>query len=72
MKTVAAQPDPVSRARLNVLQVMVEPAQIWFRCPRCEEPLEAFCTDPRGRCHIQCDACGEEFDIPAGASLVIV
>ncbi|MCX7060056.1 MAG: hypothetical protein NTZ11_04070 [Gammaproteobacteria bacterium] len=72
MKSTAAITGPSSRARLRVMQVKVEAAQIWFHCPRCEEPLEGFLSDPRGCVDIICDACGEEFDIPAAASLVIV
>ena len=72
MKSTAAITGTSSRARLRVMQVKVEAAQVWFYCPRCEEPLEGFLSDPRGCVDIICDACGEEFDIPAAASLVIV
>ena len=72
MKSINAAAGSLSRARLKVMQVKVEAAQVWFHCPRCEEPLEGFLSDPRGCVDIICDACGEEFDIPAAASLVIV
>ena len=36
--------------------VKVEAAQVWFHCPRCEEPLEGFLSDPRGCVDIICDA----------------
>lgn len=72
MKPIIVSAGPLARARLCVMQVKIEAAQVWFHCPRCEEPLEGFLSDPRGTVDITCDACGEEFDIPATASLVIV
>lgn len=71
MKSVAPF-ESSRRARLSVMQVKIEAAQVWFHCPRCEEPLEGFLSDPRGSVDIICGACGEEFDIPLAASLVIV
>ncbi|WP_439641860.1 hypothetical protein [Nevskia sp.] len=54
------------------MQVKVEAVQVWFHCPRCEAALEGYLSDPRGCVDITCETCGEEFDIPAAASLVIV
>jgi predicted RNA-binding Zn-ribbon protein involved in translation (DUF1610 family) len=62
---------PSTERRLSVMKVHVEPAQVWFDCPRCGISLEGFDSDPRGQSGIVCDACSEEFDIPASASLVI-
>ena len=64
------RPNPAP-ARLSVLRVLVEPAQVWFHCPRCDAALEGFHCDPRGSRDICCELCGEEFDIPAAAQLVI-
>lgn len=63
--------DLEASARLCVMQVKVEPAQVWFHCPRCDVPLEGWWCDPRGQCAITCDDCGALFDIPSNASLVI-
>lgn len=72
MKSAVTPAGSLTSARLCVMQVKVEVAQVWFHCPRCEEPLEGFLSDPRGTVDIVCDACGEAFDIPVAASLVIV
>ena len=54
------------------MRVFVEPSQVWFECPACGTPLEGFQNDPRGNAGVVCDDCGEEFDIPASAHVVIV
>jgi hypothetical protein len=63
---------PVQPARLSVSCVHVESAQVWFHCPRCQTPLAGFLADPRGLRDIVCAECGEEFDVPCSASIVIV
>lgn len=60
-----------SPAKLCVMQVNVVPEHIWFACPHCQEPLEGFLSDPRGIKNVDCQACGEEFDVPASAALVL-
>lgn len=75
--SAAAQPsDPhpsksAAASRLCVMHVRVEPAQVWFDCPRCGVGLEGYYSDPRGQHDIACDDCGAIFDIPSSASLVI-
>ncbi len=66
-----APADPGVSARLCVMHVRVEPAQVWFDCPRCGVGLEGYYSDPRGQHDIACDDCGAIFDIPSSASLVI-
>ena len=63
--------QPRIRARLSVMRVHVEPAQVWFHCPRCDEALEGYYMDPRGQRDVTCDTCGEQFDVPASAHVVI-
>ena len=72
MKANAQALVPGASARLSVTSVMVEPVQVWFYCPRCQTALTGFFSDPRGQSNIECQACGEEFDISAKANLVIV
>ena len=67
-QALAVQPS----ARLSVSCILVEPLQVWFHCPRCDTALSGFFSDPRGQNNIECQACGEEFDISARANLVIV
>ncbi|GAC1623281.1 MAG: hypothetical protein NVS9B10_08140 [Nevskia sp.] len=62
----------LGKARLAVMRVFVEPSQVWFDCPACKAPLEGYLSDPRGKSEIVCEDCGAEFDIPAGAGIVIV
>lgn len=64
------KPSPAP-ARLAVMRVLIQPAQVWFHCPRCDAALEGYDCDPRGSRDISCELCGEEFDIPAAAQLVI-
>ncbi len=72
MKAKSQVLAPAVNARLSVACVLVEPMHIWFHCPRCETALTGFYSDPRGQTNIECQACGEEFDISAKANLVIV
>ncbi len=72
MKPTSTAVRSPGQARLCVMQVKVEAVQVWFHCPRCEAALEGYLSDPRGCVDITCETCGEEFDIPAAASLVIV
>jgi hypothetical protein len=65
-------PATAPAARLCVGSVMVEAVQIWFHCPRCQTELAGFLADPRGLQDVCCQHCGEEFDVPAGAAIVIV
>lgn len=65
-------PAPAPAARLSVSSVVVEVVQIWFHCPRCQTPLAGFLADPRGLQGVVCQHCGEDFDVPASASIVIV
>jgi hypothetical protein len=51
---------------------MVEPLQVWFHCPRCQVALSGFLADPRGLRDVVCQDCGEAFDVPAGANIIIV
>lgn len=67
-----AMPVVAESARLCVTQVLVEPVQVWFHCPRCQVELAGFLSDPRGVCGVVCQDCGEEFDISSKAKLVIV
>lgn len=69
---VEASPEATATpARLCVMHVRVEPAQVWFDCPRCGVELEGYYSDPRGQTDVSCDDCGTVFDIPSSASLVI-
>lgn len=70
INTPASAPPPA--ARLSVSSVVVEATQVWFHCPRCQTALAGFLADPRGLRDVVCQHCGEEFDVPAGASIVIV
>ena len=72
MKANAQALAPNASARLTVTSVLVEPAQVWFHCPRCQTALTGYYGDPRGQNDVECQACGEEFDIAAKANLVIV
>ena len=72
MNARTARVKEVEPARLSVLKIQVEPAQVWFHCPRCDVALEGFDSDPRGQTGIVCDECGAEFDIPPGAAIVLV
>jgi len=63
---------PAAAARLSVSCVLVEPMQVWFHCPRCQIALSGFLADPRGLRDVVCQDCGEEFDVPASANIVIV
>ena len=58
-------------ARLCVMNVRVEPAQVSFDCPRCGVALEGYYSDPRGQQDVCCEECGSEFDIPSNAALII-
>jgi hypothetical protein len=64
--------DPAAAARPGVSCVMVEPVRLWVHCPRCQAALSGFVDDPRGLQEIVCQSCGEDFDIPASANIVIV
>lgn len=63
---------PAPAARLSASCVLVEPAQVWFHCPRCQTALAGFLSDPRGLRDVVCQDCGEEFDVPANANIIIV
>lgn len=69
---IADVPAPPPAARLNVSCVLVEAVQVWFHCPRCQIALAGFLADPRGLKDVVCHECGEEFDVPACANIVIV
>lgn len=66
-----AKAESVLFARLCVMNVRVEPAQVSFDCPRCGVALEGYYCDPRGQQDVCCEDCGTEFDIPSNANLII-
>jgi len=66
-----SRPTPDATSRLCVMQIRIEPAQVWFDCPRCGVELEGYYSDPRGQTDVACEDCGAVFDIPSSASLVI-
>ncbi|TDU31916.1 hypothetical protein DFR24_1300 [Panacagrimonas perspica] len=69
--TEASAGKAITPSRLCVMHVRVEPAQVWFDCPRCGVELEGYYSDPRGQTDVACEDCGTVFDIPSSASLVI-